>query len=135
MGIISTVENALEKWTDPLWERVLPGQRDQPEVLAELRQTCDDNTIIVDHQRVLAPNTYTLELPPDSHRRLAVYKAQVQRQLGAQVCRHAAEQGYTFPGPVSVHIHASPDDAVDQFRLYSGVDPSVDPSCEERPAP
>ncbi|WP_371525018.1 DUF3662 domain-containing protein [Streptomyces sp. NBC_01283] len=121
---MSNVENALEKWTDPLWERVLPGQRDQPEVLAELRQTCDDNTIIVDRECILAPNTYTLELPPDSHRRLAPYKAQVQRQLDAQVCRHAAEQGYTFPGPVSVHIHAASDGAVEQFRLSSGVDPT-----------
>ncbi|MGW7072902.1 DUF3662 domain-containing protein [Streptomyces sp. NPDC054855] len=118
------MESVLEKWTAPLWDRVLPGQREQPEVLAELRQTCDDNTVIVDRQRVLAPNTYTLELPPASHRRLATYKAQVQRQLGAQVCRHAAEQGYTFPGPVSVHIHAAAEDTVDQFRVYSGVDPS-----------
>lgn len=124
MGIISNVEKTLEKWTDPLWERLLPAQRDQPEVLAELRQTCDDNTVIVDRQRVLAPNTYTLELPTTAHRRLAKYKEQVQRQLGAQVCRHAAEQGYTFPGPVSVHVHAAPDDAVGQFRLHSAVNPS-----------
>ncbi|MGW5733184.1 MULTISPECIES: DUF3662 domain-containing protein [Streptomyces] len=124
MGFISSVEHALEKWTDPLWDRVLPGQRDQPEVLAELRQACDDNTIIVDRERVLAPNTYTLELPPDSHRRLATYMAQVQRQLRAQVCRHAAEQGYTFPGPVSVRIRAARDGSVDQFRLFSGVAPS-----------
>ncbi|MFF1379283.1 DUF3662 domain-containing protein [Streptomyces sp. NPDC058308] len=118
------MEKALEKLTDPLWERLLPAQRDQPEVLAELRQTCDDNTIIVDRQRVLAPNIYTLELPTTAHRRLAKYKAQMQRQLGAQVCRHAAEQGYTFPGPVSVHVHAAPDDTVGLFRLHSAVNPS-----------
>lgn len=124
MGIISNVENTLEKWVDPLWTRLLPGQHDQPEVLAELRQECDENTIIIDRQRIVAPNTYTLELPVDTHRKLAASQAQVQRQLGAQVCRHAAEQGYTFPGPVSVHVHPTQDDTVDRFRLHSDIDPS-----------
>lgn len=55
------------------------------------------------------------------HRQLAIEQARVEQHLGAQVRRHAAEQGYTFAGPVSISLCASHDETVGRFRVHSSI--------------
>ncbi|MET7544057.1 FhaA domain-containing protein [Streptomyces sp. NPDC005507] len=52
------------------------------------------------------------------------HRTQVQRQLAVQVRRHAAENGYTFAGPVAVDLRAANDDMTDLFRVHSRITPA-----------
>ncbi|MFI6089595.1 DUF3662 domain-containing protein [Streptomyces sp. NPDC051218] len=123
MGLLSTVEQTMERWTSALWARVIPSPRRPGEVVAILQRECDDNALILDRQRVLVPNAFVVELPSESHRRLTAHTDEVSRHLVGHVCRHAAEHGYTFAGPVAVALQPSGDESVGRFLVRSRIAP------------
>ncbi|MGW0534051.1 FhaA domain-containing protein [Streptomyces sp. NPDC003032] len=123
MGLIGSVEHAMEKWTDTLWTLLLPPRQERCEVVAILHRQCDENALILDRERTVVPNAFVVELPPPVHRQLREAEAEVDYHLAAQVRRHAAEQGYTFAGPVAVDLRASGSSAVGRFRIHSHVVP------------
>lgn len=123
MGLINTVERTMERWTSALWAPLIPTPRHHAEVVATLQRECDDNALILDRQRVLVPNAFVIELPSESHSQLTAHSAEVSRQLESQVCRHAAEHGYTFAGPVAVALRPSGNESVGRFHIRSQISP------------
>ncbi|MFC8667482.1 DUF3662 domain-containing protein [Streptomyces sp. NPDC057199] len=113
----------MERWSTAVWQSLVPRQRKQAEVVGILRRECDDRALILDRRRTLVPNAFVIELPPESHRQLTDDSAQVAVHLAAQVRRHAAEQGYTFAGPVAVHLAPADDASVGRFRIRSHISP------------
>ncbi|WP_327351491.1 DUF3662 domain-containing protein [Streptomyces sp. NBC_01304] len=124
MRNLTTLECAMERWSDALWALLTPPTRKQAEVVGMLRRECDNRALILDRRRTLVPNTFVIELPPESHRQLAASSAQVARQLATQVRRHAAEQGYTFAGPISVRLTPVHSAAVGRYRIGSRITPA-----------
>ncbi|MFJ4831330.1 DUF3662 domain-containing protein [Streptomyces sp. NPDC088747] len=124
MRFLGDLERAMERWSDALWELLIPPAREQAEVVGRLRRECDDHALILDSRRTLVPNAFVIELPPESHRRLTPDSALLAGQLAAQVCRHAAEQGYTFAGPVAVRLAPARAAGVDRFRVRSRIVPA-----------
>ncbi|MFE7645873.1 FhaA domain-containing protein [Streptomyces phaeoluteigriseus] len=114
----------MEGWVDALGEALIPRAGKRAEVVRILHCECDDGALILDRRRTLVPNTFVIELPPESHLRLAPGSAEVVGHLAAQVRRHAAEQGYTFAGPVAVHLARTDDADVGRFRVRSRIVPS-----------
>ncbi|MEU6994963.1 DUF3662 domain-containing protein [Streptomyces sp. NPDC046465] len=123
MGLIHTVEQAIERWTSALWAPLIPTPRHPTEVVAILQRECDDHALILDRERVLVPNAFVIELPAESHSRLTAHSAEVSRQLVNHVCRHAAEHRYTFAGPVSVALRPSNSESVGRFQIRSQIAP------------
>lgn len=123
----------MERWSNVLWARLIPSARKQAEVVGILRRECDDRALILDRQRTLVPNTFVIELPPDSHRQLAAHNTQLTRHLAAQVRRHAAEQGYTFAGPITVQLASAGGASVRRFRVGSRITPQRPPRAGRRP--
>jgi len=72
----------------------------------------------------LAPNAFTIELPLDIHRQLTANTACVAPHLANQVRRHAAEQGYTFAGPVAVDVCPASVCATVRFRIRIQIVPA-----------
>ncbi|MFF1379701.1 DUF3662 domain-containing protein [Streptomyces sp. NPDC058308] len=124
MGLISTVEQTIERWTSALWAILVPSPQQHAEVVSILHRECDDNALILDRQRVLVPNAFVIELPSESHSQLTAHSEEVSRQLASQVCRHAAEHGYTFAGPVAVALRPSANESVGRFQIRSRIDPT-----------
>ncbi|MFD3672638.1 DUF3662 domain-containing protein [Streptomyces sp. NPDC058672] len=124
MGLINTIEQAIERWTSAFWAILIPPPRQHAEVVAILQRECDDNALILGRQRVLVPNAFAVELPSDSHSQLTAHSEEVSRQLVGQVCRHAAEHGYTFAGPVAVALRPSSDESVGRFQIHSRIAPT-----------
>jgi hypothetical protein len=91
--------------------------------VAILRRKCDDNALILGRQRILVPNAFVIELPPTTHQQLTAGAAFVDHHLALQVHRHAAEQGYTFAGPVTVHLRPCHSSTVGRFRIHSRIAP------------
>jgi hypothetical protein len=123
MKFLVGLERTMERLSNTLWESLIPRARKQAEVVGILRRECDDRALILDRRRTLVPNAFVIELPPESHRQLTDGSAQVAGHLAAQVRRHAAEQGYTFAGPVAVHLAAADDAGVGRFRVRSRISP------------
>ncbi|WP_128434141.1 DUF3662 domain-containing protein [Streptomyces cyaneus] len=123
MRLLVDLERTMERWSNTLWESLVPRARKQAEVVGVLRRECDDRALILDRRRTLVPNAFVIELPPESHRQLTDDSAQVAGHLAAQVRRHAAEQGYTFAGPVGVRLAPADDTRVGRFRIRSRISP------------
>ncbi|MFF5011429.1 DUF3662 domain-containing protein [Streptomyces phaeochromogenes] len=123
MRFLASLEHTMERWSTTVWQSLVPRQRKQAEVVGILRRECDDRALILDRRRTLVPNAFVIELPPESHRQLTDDSAQVAGHLAAQVRRHAAEQGYTFAGPVAVHLAPADDASVGRFRIRSHISP------------
>lgn len=123
MRLINRIEDTMERWTTTVWTTLVPPQQKSGEVVAILRRQCDDSALILGRERVLVPNAFVIELPPESHRQLTTTSAELGRYLAAQVHRHAAEQGYTFAGPVAVSLRPAGGDAVGRFQIHGRIDP------------
>ncbi|WP_073757092.1 FhaA domain-containing protein [Streptomyces sp. CB03234] len=124
MGFLRTAEHVVERWTTALWGFLLPARQQQGEVLAILLRQCDDNSLILGRQRVVAPNKFVIELRPDIHRQLSSHAVPVESLLANQVRRHAAEHGYTFVGPVVVDLRSAEGATNARFRIRSGIAPA-----------
>ncbi|MEU3742078.1 MULTISPECIES: FhaA domain-containing protein [unclassified Streptomyces] len=123
MRVISLIEHTMERWTTAVWTLLLPPRQQRGEVVAILRRQCDDSALILGRERVLVPNSFVIDLPPESHRRLTTTSTELSRYLAAQVHRHAAEQGYTFAGPVAVSLRSAGGEAVGRFRIHGHIAP------------
>lgn len=126
MRFLAGLEHTMERWSTTVWQSLVPRQRKQAEVVGILRRECDDRALILDRRRTLVPNAFVIELPPESHRQLTDDSAQVAGHLAAHIRRHAAEQGYTFAGPVAVHLAPADDAGVGRFRIRSHISPFTD---------
>lgn len=124
MGILGNVERMMERRATALWASVARSERDPVEVMVILRRECDVNAMIMGLGRTLVPNAFTIELPADSYRQLDLHAALLGRRLSVTVRRHAAEQCYSFAGPVTVDFRtASVPDAA-RYRIRSRIVPA-----------
>lgn len=121
MGFLQASEH-VERWTTGLWGFLVPARQEQGEAVAILLRQCDDNAVIVGRQRVVVPNTFVLELLPEIHQQLLASDLPVAPVLANEVRRHAAEQGYTFAGPVTVDLR--PASGATTVRFHSRITPA-----------
>ncbi|MZD05933.1 DUF3662 domain-containing protein [Streptomyces sp. SID5785] len=123
MRLLRDVEALMERWSNPLWARVLPAPHREAEVIRALRRHCDEKALIVTRGRTVVPNVFAVVLPRQAHRQLLPYQAQVQRHLAVQVRRHAAENAYTFVGAVEVSLRAAGAARAPRFTVQSRIAP------------
>ncbi|HEX5565599.1 MAG TPA: FhaA domain-containing protein [Streptomyces sp.] len=124
MRLLRTSEHAMERWATNVWGYLLPAKPGPGEVVAMLLRQCDDNALILGRQHIVAPNAFVAELPPEIHRQLSDNPLPVAPVLAHQVCRHAAEQGYTFADPVAVGLRPAPGATAARFRVHSRTSPA-----------
>ncbi|MFG3253192.1 DUF3662 domain-containing protein [Streptomyces sp. NPDC048172] len=123
MRTITRVESTMERWAATVWSAVRRPRNRPIEVVSVLRRECDLNALILGRGRVLVPNHFTIELPYASHRRLAEHGPALGPELAAQVRGYAAEQRYSFTGPVSVQLSPLPGDSEARYRVSSRIAP------------
>ncbi|NEB79538.1 DUF3662 domain-containing protein [Streptomyces sp. SID14478] len=124
MGLLDA-ERVMEQWMACLWGSVRPRRRERGAVVSILCRECDERALILGRGRTVVPNTFTVELPHDSHAQLAPASVELGDYLANEVHRHAAEQGYTFAGPVAVGICLTEEEAVGRFRVHSRIAPAT----------
>jgi hypothetical protein len=128
MRWIANFERTMERWTGTALSLVRKPKEKPAEVVAVLRQECDDNALIVGRGRTLVPNHFTIELPRDSHRQLDAHSGQLTPHLAAQIRRYAAEQRYSFAGPVTIRLRAHPENDRVRYRVHSHIAPHHAPA-------
>ncbi|HSH22696.1 MAG TPA: DUF3662 and FHA domain-containing protein [Acidimicrobiales bacterium] len=78
----------------------------------------------MDHQRTVnvqgamaAPNDFTVTVGPDDHAQFAQIGESLTQSLAEAARDHARAEGYTFMGPVEVHLEVDPELSAGSFSL------------------
>ena len=78
----------------------------------------------MDHQRTVnvqgtmaAPNDFTITLGPEDHAQFAEIEDSLSSSLADAAREHARDEGYTFMGPVEIHLEIDPDLSAGSFSL------------------
>lgn len=125
MSGLQRFEHGLSSLVEGTFARLFRGKVEPVELAAALAREADTNKA-VGPQRVLVPNVYDVDLGPADFERLAPYAITLGEELAAMVREHAAEQGYTFVGPVAVTLNKLGGLSTGSFRIDSRVEAGAD---------
>ncbi len=137
MGVLQRFERRLGGLVEGAFAKVFKGGVEPVEIASALARETDDRRA-VSSNRVLVPNEFAVELASGDFARLSPYDRALCDELAEMVREHAAEQRYTFVGPVSVRMSEAADLDVGVFRIRSSVaaaDPGVVSGRRGRPHP
>jgi hypothetical protein len=121
VGVLQRFERRLEGLVEGAFARVFKGFVQPVEVAAALQREAAHRKAIVGQGRVLVPNSYVVELSPADSERLLEYDAPLRAELASMVEEHAAEQGWSFVGPVEVQLRQVDEVDTGVFRVRSTV--------------
>src|SRR5438067_2607614 len=102
VGVLQRFERRLGGLVEGAFAKVFKGEVQPVEIASALQREADDRKTVVGEGKVLVPNDFVVELGARDHARLDPWADPLGRELAAMVREHAAEQGYTFVGPVRV---------------------------------
>ncbi len=129
MGVLQRFERRLEGLVEGAFARTFGGVVQPVEIAARLQREAADHKTIVGAGRVLVPNDYDVELSEHDHERLAEYDEALTRELADMVRENAVEQGWSFVGPVTVHLLQADDIDTGVFRVRSRVHAEAAPAA------
>jgi hypothetical protein len=121
VGVVQRFERRLEGLVQGAFAKAFGGWVEPVEVAAALTREAEDKKAIVAAGRVLVPNAYEVELGPSDAERLREYDEPLRAELAAMVSEAAAEQGWSFVGPVEVAFSEQGDMPTGTFRVRSAV--------------
>ncbi len=135
VGVLQRFERRLEGLVSHAFTRVFKGQVEPVEVAAQLQRETDDRKAVVGEGRILVPNDFVVELGKTDYARLSPYAQPLGAELAEMVNEHAAEQGYSFVGPVRVTLERVENLDTGRFLIRSGVAAGDGPAGAPAPRP
>ncbi|WP_426247201.1 FhaA domain-containing protein [Nocardioides sp. LHG3406-4] len=125
MGGLQRFEQRLEQLISGAFARAFRSAVQPVEISAALQREVDNNAQILSRDRRLVPNDFHVELSGTDLDRLAPYDNAMARELTEQLEDHADQQGYVFPGPVTISFEPAEDLTTGRFRIRSRAQASV----------
>lgn len=110
MGFLDSVERGLERAVNTAFARTFRSGVQPVEIAAGLRRELDIQAVVVDRDRVLSANQFSVRISPEDAEKLDRHGTQLKQELETAVVNHASDQGYQLLGAASVTI--SPDDTL-----------------------
>lgn len=104
MGILDSVERGLERAVNGAFARTFRSGVQPVEIAAGLKRELDIGSVIVDRDRVLAPNHFVVRVSSTDADRLTRMGGTLERELIAVVAKHAKRQGYQLLGEPDVEL-------------------------------
>ena len=108
MGILDSVERGLERAVNGAFARTFRSGVQPVEIASALKRELDISAVVVDRDRVLAPNRFIVRVSDKDANRLAGGDGSLEQELISVVMKHAKRQNYQLVGDPSVEIHADP---------------------------
>ena len=136
MGVLDRFEKGVERVVNPAG----PSRGRRPPTPAERasarRRAGDDRAAVVDRERTVVPNEFTIELSVDDFGQVEGWGAEtLADELASNVTQYAASQHYAFVGPVSVSFEQNDTLDVGRFQLRSAsVRGNVAPATTASPS-
>ncbi len=125
MSGLSRFEHKLEEMISGAFARAFRSAVQPVEISAALQRECDNNSQILSRDRRLVPNDFHVELSQTDLDRLAPYDSAMGEELVKQLEEHADQQGYTFPGKVTIDFEVAEDLTTGRFRVRSRAQAKV----------
>ena len=125
MGGLQRFEQRLEEIISGAFARAFRSAVQPVEIAAALQREVDNNAQILSRQRRLAPNDFHVELSPADMARLAPYDSALADELRGQLKDHADQQGFVFPGKISIGFEEKKDLTTGRFRIKSRAQAAV----------
>jgi hypothetical protein len=120
VGVLQRFERRLGGLVEGAFAKVFKGGVEPVELAGALARECDDRKAI-SATRSLVPNEFTIWLSDQDYQRLSPYGQALGEELATLVREHAAEQRYTFVGPVLVRLEHDPELQLGIYRVDSSV--------------
>jgi hypothetical protein len=135
VGVLQAFERRFSGLVEGAFAKVFKGDVQPVEIAGALQRETDNRKTIVGPGKVHVPNDFVVELGDHDHARLAEWAEPLGDGLGAMVREHAAEQGYSFVGPVRVGFEHVPEISTGVFRVRSSVVAADVPPATQPPPP
>jgi hypothetical protein len=121
VGVLQRFERRFGGLVEGAFAKVFKGDVQPVEIASALQRESDDRKTVVGQGKVLVPNDFVVELGQHDYDRLSPWAEPLSGELASMVTEHAAEQRYSFVGPVTVTLELMPDIDTGTFRVRSGV--------------
>lgn len=125
MGGLQRLEQRLEQVISGAFAKAFRSAVQPVEISAALQRECDNNAQILSRDRRLVPNDFHVELSHTDLDRLSPYDSALGEEMRTQLGSYADQQGYTFPGPVTIAFEAAEDLTTGRFRIRSRAQAKV----------
>jgi hypothetical protein len=125
VGALQNFERRLEQAISGAFAKAFRSAVQPVEIAAALQRECDNNAQIMSRDRRMVPNRFHVELSDTDLQRLSAYDAAMASELSDQLKDHADNQGYVFPGPISIDFEAAEDLTTGRFRIRSEAQAQV----------
>ena len=120
MGVLSSFERRLSSLVEGTFAKVFRGGVEPVEIAGALTRECDAQKVI-GARSTMVPNAFVVDLGDADSGRLTPYAEPLAAELAAMVREHAAEQRYTFAGPVTVRLAHDVGLDTGVFRVHAEV--------------
>lgn len=112
MGLLDNFEKGLERAVNGAFAKTFKSGLQPVEITSALRRELDTRAVVVSRDRILVPNRFTVRLSPVDHERMTAIGPALTDELTQLVQQHAARQGYSFAGGISIALDQ--DDTLSQ---------------------
>lgn len=106
MGILDNVERGLERAVNGAFARTFRSGVQPVEIASALKRELDIGAVIVDRDRVLAPNRFVVRVSSKDADRLQGLGTSLEQELRGIVVKHAKRQNYQLLGEPDVEIQS-----------------------------
>jgi len=132
VGVLHRFEQRLEHAVTGAFARAFRSAVQPVEIAAALQREVDNSVHILSRDRLLAPNSFVVELSATDYDRLAPYGQTLSDELAGMVRDHVAEQRYTLAGPLMISFERSEDLTTGRFRVRGQANATVTPADGQR---
>ncbi len=121
MGVLKRFEQRIEGAVNGVFARAFKGDVQPVEIAARLQRELDSEAKLMSRDRRLVPNDFTVKLSCHDHDRLTPYSKTLMQEIVPELKSHAAELGYVFNGPITIHLDLDESLPTGRFTVASAA--------------
>jgi hypothetical protein len=134
LGLIENFERRLERFVNGAFSKAFKSQIQPVEISAAIKSKMDAGAAVVDRERILAPNSYTVKLSPADYARLRPMGEHLIAEVQKQLLAHAKKQRYQFGGELKIEVESLESLALGQIQVTASSTASQVASVAWTPA-
>jgi len=119
VGLLDNFEKGLERAVNGAFAKTFKSGLQPVEITAALRRELDTKAAVVARDRILVPNSFTVRLSRSDYERMLGLGPTLTDELTQHVQRHAAAQGYSFAGGISIALSEDPSLSAGMLEIQS----------------
>lgn len=119
MSIFGRFEKKVEGAINGAFARAFKGEVQPVEIAARLQKELDAEAKLMSRNKRLVPNEFMVGLSEHDHDKLYPYARTLTSEIAAELKNHALDMGYTFNGPIRIHLERDAELPTGKFTVTS----------------